>query len=359
MAKIVYGVSGEGSGHSSRSREVIRHLESRGHEVVVVTYDRGVRNLKDDFRVVEIVGLHLVSENNRISKSRTLSENLELLPEAIEARNRVKQEVFETFKPDAVFTDFEPLTAYLANHYRLPLVTIDNQHRMRYLEFDYPKGMRTEAKFIENVVRAIVPKPSVSLITCFYDGPLKHRRCFLFAPILRSEVLRARPSAGGHVLVYATQAFDALPALLSGFENERFKVYGFPKTGVEGNIEYFAPSSEGFLAHLAAAKGVIATAGFTLMTEAFHLGKPMLALPLKGQFEQELNAYMLDRLEYGQQSENCNRRDIASFLYDIPRYARTLQDYPRNGNEAIFKRIDRLLAKDMKLLKAYHARRTL
>ena len=33
MAKIVYGVSGEGSGHSSRAREMIKHLEQLGHTV--------------------------------------------------------------------------------------------------------------------------------------------------------------------------------------------------------------------------------------------------------------------------------------------------------------------------------------
>ena len=38
MARIVYGVSGEGSGHSSRAREMIPHLERAGHRVRVVTY---------------------------------------------------------------------------------------------------------------------------------------------------------------------------------------------------------------------------------------------------------------------------------------------------------------------------------
>ena len=47
MAKIVYGVSGEGSGHSSRARVMIKHLEKLGHAVKVVSYDRGYNNLKE------------------------------------------------------------------------------------------------------------------------------------------------------------------------------------------------------------------------------------------------------------------------------------------------------------------------
>ena len=48
MAKIVYGVSGEGSGHSSKAREMIKDLKQLGHTVKVVSYDRGHNNLKSD-----------------------------------------------------------------------------------------------------------------------------------------------------------------------------------------------------------------------------------------------------------------------------------------------------------------------
>ncbi len=57
MAKIVYGVSGEGAGHSSRAREMIKHLEQLGHTIKVVSYDRGYNNLKLDFDVFETKGL--------------------------------------------------------------------------------------------------------------------------------------------------------------------------------------------------------------------------------------------------------------------------------------------------------------
>jgi hypothetical protein len=53
MANILYGVNGEGSGHSSRAREVITHLQAQGHRVHVASFDRGYHNLKDDFDVTE------------------------------------------------------------------------------------------------------------------------------------------------------------------------------------------------------------------------------------------------------------------------------------------------------------------
>jgi uncharacterized protein (TIGR00661 family) len=79
MAKIVYGVSGEGSGHSSRAREMITHLQDLGHIVKVVSYDRGYNNLKADFDVFETEGLHITSLDNRVSKVKTFTDNSRII----------------------------------------------------------------------------------------------------------------------------------------------------------------------------------------------------------------------------------------------------------------------------------------
>jgi uncharacterized protein (TIGR00661 family) len=41
----------------------------------------------------------------------------------------------------------------------------------------------------------------------------------------------------------------------------------------------------------------MATAGFTLISEALHLKKPYLALPMIGQFEQAINAVFLEEMK--------------------------------------------------------------
>ena len=76
MAKVVYGVSGEGSGHSSRAREMATHLLERGHDVKLASYDRGYRNLCADFDVLEIEGLSIASSDNKVSVVGTFVENL-------------------------------------------------------------------------------------------------------------------------------------------------------------------------------------------------------------------------------------------------------------------------------------------
>ena len=350
--KILYGVSGEGSGHSSRASFIAAHLQSQGHQVKIASYDRGYRNLKDHFDVLEIAGLTIISEDNQVSKLKTITANLAKIPSGARALKALK-ETFHNFQPDVVITDFEPSTAYLAGHYGLPLITIDNQHRMRYMQYEVPGHLKKDALLTETIVRAMIPSPWISLITTFHFNPLKNDHSFLFPPILRDAVLNLSTSETDTVLVYATSGFDSLIETLKGFPRENFNIYGFARNEQQGHLHFKPFSKEGFLQDLANCKAVIATAGFTLTSEALHLGKPYLAFPMQGQFEQHLNAYMLEQQGYGAQCQVPDNKSIAAFLYDLPKYRQQLQNYPRTGNTAITQKLDELLADNLRLLRLY------
>jgi uncharacterized protein (TIGR00661 family) len=228
-----------------------------------------------------------------------------------------------------VITDFEPMTAYLAHHYDLPLITLDNQHRIRYMAYPCPRHLKRDAVVTEAVIRAMIPRPDVSLATTFYYGKLRNDRTFLFPPILRREILDLAPTTGERILVYATQGYETLLDRLRRFPRERFVVYGFDREGADANLRFEPFSHAGFLEHLASARAVIATAGFTLMTECLHLRKPYLALPMRGQFEQELNALLLDRLGYGKNGRRPTVDVIGEVLYRIPETRERLRAGPR------------------------------
>ena len=357
MAKIVYGVSGEGSGHSSRAREMLTHLQRRRHTVRVASYDRGYRNLSPDFDVLEIEGLHIASSDNQVSIVETFVGNLARLSEGVRSLKALRA-LFKQLQPDCVITDFEPMTAYLARHYDLPLITIDNQHRIRSMAYPCPLHLKKNGLIAETVIRAMVPHPDLSLVTTFYFGKLRNDRTLLFPPILRSEILRLEPTRDDCVLVYCTKAFDSFLELLPRFPRERFLVYGYDREAQEGNLEFRPFSREGFLADLARCKAVMATAGFTLMTESLHLRKPYLALPMRGQFEQELNALLLNELGYGRNGREIDAEGVADFLYRLPEFDERLQGYESTDNGAILSKLDELLADDCALARRHHARRT-
>jgi len=336
---------------------MITHLEAKGHTVKVASYDRGYQNLKDDFDVLEIEGFSIVSEDNKVSIGKTFVQNFTSIFDRYESINELKKKYFKEFKPDCVITDFEPMAAYLANELDVPLITIDNQHRMRYMEFPCPFEWKAEAIFIENLIRVMIPRPCISLVTTFYFGKKKNDRTFMFPPILRQSVLEAKPFLGDYILVYATQEYNTLIEYLKTYKREKFIVYGFNVEKVEENLTYKTFSREGFLQDLAECRAVISTAGFTLMTESFYLGKPFLALPMKGQFEQVLNGLMLDELKYGRSSHELKKENISAFLYDIPEYTENLKNYEHKDNSAITERLDMLLENDLKLLLEFHDKR--
>ena len=103
MTRILYGLSGEGSGHSSRSRQMARHLEYLGHDVRLASYDRGYRNLKDDFNVFEIEGLTIASSDNKVSNIRTVTQNVKRLKRGWQRLRALKQEIFKEFLIEFLF----------------------------------------------------------------------------------------------------------------------------------------------------------------------------------------------------------------------------------------------------------------
>ena len=356
MARIVYGVSGEGSGHSSRSRVILSHLIAAGHEVRAASYGRGCANLEDDFDVLEIQGLRIAASDNSVSLTRTVGGNLARLPELVAAVREVKRQLFERFRPHCVFTDFEPSTAYLARHFELPLVSLDNQHRMRYMRHPVPRGLRREALMTKAIIRAMVPPPDVSLIATFHFGTVQNRRTFLFPPILRREVLDLEPSDGDHVVAYFNKSYDRMLELFERFPRQRFIVYGQQETPDRPNVR-FRPFGKAFLVDLASAKAVIATAGFTLTTETLHLGKPFLALPMKGQFEQQLNALMLEDLGYGRNGGQATAGTLRDFFDRLSEYRERLSGYRAEDNRRVLAKVDELLDDDCALLRRFQTER--
>ncbi len=209
MANLLYGVNGEGSGHSTRAQEVISHLIAQGHSVHVASFDRGLRNLREKFEVTEIYGLRLAYVNNQVRYGRTLTRNL------LSVRQRAKSiallsEMVEAWKIQLVITDFEPLTCHVGHHLRLPVISIDNQHCLTNTDVSYPKKYRRDAAVTKLVTRTMTPRADAYLVTSFFEARVTRPRTFLFPPILRESVLSAKPTTGEHVLVYVTSPAPAL-----------------------------------------------------------------------------------------------------------------------------------------------------
>ena len=341
MARILYGVNGEGAGHSTRSKEVIAHLLEQGHEVHVATVDRGLKNLGRDFDVTEIYGLRFAYVNNRVQYGKTVTKNLATAPQARKSVSRLMQ-LADEWKIDLVITDFEPLSCHVGRRKRLPIISIDNQHLLTNAEVEYPRECRKDAAAAKLVTRCMTHGADAYIVISIFEAQVTKKNTFVFPPILRREVLEAKSTTCEDVLVYVTSPSAELVDMLRSIRG-RFICYGFEREGQDGSVTFKKPSLDGFLHDLTQCRAVIANAGFSLVSEALHLGKPYLAVPVKRQFEQVLNAYYLDKMGYGAYWPDLNKERIESFLFNVDDYRSTLASYPRPGNEALFAKLDELI----------------
>ena len=151
------------------------------------------------------------------------------------------------------------------------------------------------------------------------------------------------------MLVYQTStSCEDLPDILRQFDDIPFRVYGYRRDitepVTEGHVTYCPFSEVGFMEDLASARAVVTNGGFTLMSEAVYLHKPVLSIPLAGQFEQVLNAHYLEKLGYGYGNDILDAHTVRHFLDRLPRYREALDGYRQDeGNGVLFQHLDERL----------------
>jgi uncharacterized protein (TIGR00661 family) len=345
--KILYGVTGEGMGHAIRSKVVVDHLISEKHDVELVASQRAADFLARHFpEVHRIHGLHIVSEENRVRKGKTLFSNVLAGTAALPDQIRAYFGMIEDFRPEAVITDFESWSYYFGQAHRLPVLSIDNQQliaRCRLPE-EVLAGHEAEYRVVKAFIQGKLPFCDHYLITSFFYPPVRKERTSIHPPILRPEILRAEAAPGEHLLVYQTgKTHDALVEALdrSGLE---CRIYGMRREikeeQVDGRLRFRPFSETTFIDDLRTARGVVASAGFTLMGECVYLHKPLLAVPLGGQFEQILNARMLERERYGMAADEVDTAVLGRFLEELPIYEEALGRYRQDGNRDLLGALD-------------------
>lgn len=359
--KILYGVVGEGMGHAMRSRVVLEHLLEQGHEIEIMASGRAVEFLEKRFvasaegkpasaGVNRIHGLHMIYEENRVRRGKTLWSNVVSGASGVPKNVAAYFELFTSFRPEVVVSDFESWTYFYAKAHRLPIVSIDNMQIIDRCTIppDIYDDHGTDFQIAKAFVKGKLPFCDEYFVTTFFKPEIRKPKTRLFPPILRPEILAAKSSRGDHLLVYQTaEGNDGLADTLQK-TGLPCRVYGMRRglesDLVEGNLTHRPFSEQGFIDDLASARAVVAGGGFTLMGEAVYLHKPMLSVPLSGQFEQVLNARYLARVGYGASADSlADPKIIAQFVEHIPEYEQNLAGYAQDKNAQILGALNEFL----------------
>jgi uncharacterized protein (TIGR00661 family) len=337
--KIVYGVSGEGFGHSSRSKEVIKYLKKQKHEVLILTYDRGLKSLKE-FKPLKIPGLNISIKNNKIKPLSTLLKNIPTFIKMIKNWPSLIKKV-NNFAPDLLITDFEPTSARIAYNLKIPLISLDNQQIILKQKIKYKKSMFFDYLIAKLITKLFIPKADYYIIITPFSFKSK-KPVFYINPIIRNEISLLEIKDKDFILVYLTRENQKFISLLKKQKKEII-IYSenIKKDYKENNIQYkkFSPN---FKNDLSSCSAVIGSAGLSLLSECLYLKKPYFALPNKRHFEQFMNAEFIKKQNIGGYSFKPNEKEISSFLNSLVKFKKNLNNLKYDSNH-VKKLLDNIL----------------
>ena len=343
MARIIYGVAGQGFGHAARSHETLIHLKRQKHQLMILAYNQSADMLSKDFPVVVIPGLGLNYQNNKLSYWRTFYDNALTIVRGTTKWPSLYKKI-KAFKADLVITDFEPLSAAIAHLEKLPLISIDNQHQLTNSEISVPKKYKRDLAAVKLVTKSMVWGADYYLFISFFKTKITKARSFHFPPIVREKIRNEKPTVKDFILVYQNSNFDYILDELKKLPKQHFIVYsGRPGIRKDKNLLLKNYHSEMYK-ELASCKAIIGTVGMSLVSEALWLDKPYFALPVGGQIEQVINALYIKKLGYGNWAEELTAKKAADFIKNIPIYRKNLKKRPKPDTQAIYKKLDSIIS---------------
>lgn len=189
-----------------------------------------------------------------------------------------------------MISDFEPITAWGSQKHGIRSLQIS--HQASFLSTKVPRP------FIINPFAELIMKyfaPTTDYIGLHFKQYSKN----ISEPIIKKTLLNLKTEIKNHITVYLPfQDEETIVKLFSKIKNHTFHVFkpNISKAYSIQNIEFKLISNQKFVESLASCYGVICNADFETPSEALFLGKKLILIPLKKQYEQECNAKALKNM---------------------------------------------------------------
>ena len=348
MVKVLYAVNGDGLGHSTRSIPIIQALSKKYTVKVIVGSERAGMFMKKYIKnAVAFDGLRFVYERNRVNLYKTLKNNVRPLI-GKSSNFREVYSIIKKFKPDIIITDCDYLTINVANLFNIPIICVCNIHSVNELKYDVPKRYKNEYHSVNFLNKVFTSNIDYHVITTFFYLPVKHKHTYLYPPVLRKEIIEMNPTRRDYYLVYQTTGHVAVSTNKTLIKilksvNAKFIVYGFDRDEKDGNVIFRKTNNNQFFKDLKDCKACIANGGFTFISEAVSLHKPVLSIPIKGTFEQSLNALYIKRLGYGDMCDVITIKKLKAFISNNEKYYNNLKKFKKEDNHKIIAKVEELI----------------
>ncbi len=278
--KILYAIQGTGNGHISRAEDVIPILREYGKLDIFVSGAQA--DIKLDYPLkYKSRGLSFYfGKSGGIDLFKTFKQN-----SSKEVYKEIKN--FPVEKYDMIINDFEPISAWAARKKKIPCVSLSHQSALLSPNVPQPKHFDPVGEWIlKNYA------PADAAVSFHFDKFDDN----MFTPVIRSSIREAVPSKGDHYTVYLPAYDDrTLVPLLMKVPNVRWHIFSkhAKKPYHIGKLSVYPVNKDEFVASVLACKGILCGAGFETPAEAIYLGKKLLVVPMKKQYEQYYNAAAL------------------------------------------------------------------
>lgn len=344
MGRILYGVMGDSGGHVSRSLAIAAGL--REHEIVFVGGGRVAEAMAvHGYETVPVPLLGTELQGQRVAVARTVIRAAAGLAERGGVLRRLGA-VIQDFDPDLIVTDYEYFLPLAARRSGRPCISVDRQHALTHCRYPVPPGHRLSRALTVPLVRYMYSEASRYFICSFMPmNVLDPQVAEVFPSVLRPGVRERRGVPGDHAVVYMRGADPAwIRSLLLG-RRRRYLVYGFGLDREEENVRFRRPSPDGFLDDLATSAFLVSNGGHNAISEALHLGKPVLCMPTGLFYEQVVNAHLLAEAGLGAYSDADAgaAKALDSFEENLPRYEKVLAGYAPWTSTSVVARLASLL----------------
>lgn len=331
IMRILYGVCGEGFGHSAIASEVIPFLKSKGHKVKVVTYGKGLIFLKG-FDIIKVEGFIIKYEGGGVHHLKTAYANAKDFPKNFLNLGKIRDEI-NNFDPEICISDNEPIVTQTAYLKKIPLVSFSALNSFVFNDIRKPVSKSASSALAKAIILAVMPKADVRIAVSLTDKTYTKKGVIFTSPVLREDIRKLKPKKENFVLVYLAKSHDYLLDIFSRLP-ENFVIYGSNSFERKKNI-VFRKNPQKFARDFGKCKAVVSNSGFSVVSEAIYLRKPIFMIPVRGQYEQYYNASLGKRKGIGEFSERPTERELRKFLSNLKKYENKMKLMNYDVNEPL------------------------
>ncbi|MDP2089040.1 MAG: glycosyltransferase family protein [Flavobacteriaceae bacterium] len=275
--KVLYAIQGIGNGHLSRAIEVVPTLMNR------VEVDILVSGIQSDIELPFPVKYRYEGLSFIFGKKGGIDYFLTLkrinLFRVLKEINNCPVENY-----DLIINDFEPISAWAAKLKGITCISLSHQSALLSPKVPKPKH-----------------KDWLSMIILKYYAPTTQKFGFhfkaydfgIYLPIIRSSIRNAKRKQKEYYTIYLPAYSDErIIEVLSKIENVEWQLFSKHSKNAytTKNFSVKPIETKSFEKSITRCRGVICGAGFETPAEALYLKKKLLVIPMKGQYEQHINA---------------------------------------------------------------------